>query len=465
MRAAIYARISDDRGGTGLGVARQDRDCREFCGHRHWTVTETFVENDVSAFGHRRRPLYRQLLAGINEGRFDALVVWHPDRLHRSPVELEEFIALVEATGLVVASVCAGDYDLGTPEGRLTARIVGSVARKESEDKSRRLRRKHVELAEAGKVSGGGHRPFGYEADRRTVRPAEAAEIVAAAARARAGDSLRSIVLDWQARGVQTVTGAAWSATTVKRLLSSARISGQREHLGRGAVPAEWPAIIDPEDTVRLRAIFADPGRDRRPDGATVRGYLLSGFVACGGCGVRMTARPVLRKGLRYRRYACAADRGGCGRCGIGSEPLEELVVEAVMRVLDGPELARKVARRRRAAPVPAADDVAGLESRLTELAEMYAAGEISRSEWATARAGLDQRLAEARVSLASVTRAEVVDPWVGKAGALRAEWGAMTLDRRRAVLATIIERVDIARTTKANNRFDPSRVSIAWAV
>ena len=52
--------------------------------------------------------------------------------------------------------------------------ILGAVA-KESDDKSRRLRRKHQELAEAGKVSGGGTRPFGFEADRVTIRPDEAA--------------------------------------------------------------------------------------------------------------------------------------------------------------------------------------------------------------------------------------------------------------------------------------------------
>ena len=69
----------------------------------------------------------------------------------------------------------AGEFDLCTPEGRLTARIVGSVARKESEDKSRRIRRKHVELAKAGKVSGGGRRPFGFESDRVTIREDEAA--------------------------------------------------------------------------------------------------------------------------------------------------------------------------------------------------------------------------------------------------------------------------------------------------
>ena len=53
-----------------------------------------------------------------------------------------------------VAVVSGGDYDLTTPDGRFTARIVGAVARKESEDRSRRVRRKHLELAEQGKPAG-----------------------------------------------------------------------------------------------------------------------------------------------------------------------------------------------------------------------------------------------------------------------------------------------------------------------
>ena len=66
-----------------------------------------------------------------------------------------------EATDAEVVSVCGGDYDLGTSDGRFKARIMGNVARKESEDKARRLRRKHVQLAEQGKPNGG-RRPLGY---------------------------------------------------------------------------------------------------------------------------------------------------------------------------------------------------------------------------------------------------------------------------------------------------------------
>lgn len=56
------------------------------------------------------------------------------------------FIDLVERSGVRLAVVTGGEYDLTTPDG-LSARIVGAVARKESEDRSGRVRRKHLELA------------------------------------------------------------------------------------------------------------------------------------------------------------------------------------------------------------------------------------------------------------------------------------------------------------------------------
>ncbi len=54
--------------------------------------------------------------------------------------------------------------DLATHDGQFLARILGAVAKNESDDKSRRIKRKHEELAQAGKIAGGGSRPYGYEA-------------------------------------------------------------------------------------------------------------------------------------------------------------------------------------------------------------------------------------------------------------------------------------------------------------
>jgi DNA invertase Pin-like site-specific DNA recombinase len=134
-------------------------------------------------------------------------VVWHLDRLQRQPKEREEFFDVCDAAGVTHLASVSGDVDLATHDGRFLARILGAVSKKESDDKSRRIRRKALELAQAGKIGGGGTRPYGYEPDRRTIRHSEAHIIREAAARILAGHSLRSLCNDLNARGGNTVTG------------------------------------------------------------------------------------------------------------------------------------------------------------------------------------------------------------------------------------------------------------------
>src|SRR5688500_5358433 len=90
-KAAIYVRISEDKTGAGLGIERQEDDCRALAGRLGWDVVEPiFEDNDVSAYSGKPRPGYRALLAALRAGNADAVICWHTDRLHRSPVELEE---------------------------------------------------------------------------------------------------------------------------------------------------------------------------------------------------------------------------------------------------------------------------------------------------------------------------------------------------------------------------------------
>src|SRR5918995_2992170 len=162
VRAGVYARISSDRDGDNLAISRQLVDCEQLADRRRWTVVERYLDSDISAYSGKRRPEYLRMLDDIEAGAVQAVVVYHADRLHRHPRELEDFIDLCQRTKTKIATV-SGDLDLSTHEGQLLARITGAVARKESDDKSRRIRRKHEELATAGKISGGGTRPFGFE--------------------------------------------------------------------------------------------------------------------------------------------------------------------------------------------------------------------------------------------------------------------------------------------------------------
>lgn len=54
-RVGIYVRISDDREGGGLGVKRQEDDCRLLAASLGWKVVEVYVDNDVTAADRRKK--------------------------------------------------------------------------------------------------------------------------------------------------------------------------------------------------------------------------------------------------------------------------------------------------------------------------------------------------------------------------------------------------------------------------
>ena len=96
-------------------------------------------DNDRGAYRGKKRPGWEKVIDRIHSGGVDVLVVWASDRLTRHPRELEDLVDLLEKTETHVVTVTSGEYDLSTPEGRATARIVGAIARQESERKAERL--------------------------------------------------------------------------------------------------------------------------------------------------------------------------------------------------------------------------------------------------------------------------------------------------------------------------------------
>jgi site-specific DNA recombinase len=459
--AAIYVRISDDREGSALGVARQEQDCRALAAVLGWNVLDVYADNDMSAYSGKRRPEYERLLADLGDGRAGAVLTWHTDRLHRSPRELETFISLCEAHRVEVRTVRAGELDLSTPSGRVAARLLGAMARYESEHKAERQARKALELAQAGKIGGGGTRPYGYASDRRTVDPDEAAIVREAAARILAGDSLRSLANDLTRRGVPTVKGGPWSVHPLRRLLLSARISGQREHHGEIVAPAEWPPIITPAQTARLRALLNDPGRRTN---RTARRYLLAGLLVCGRCSARLVARP---RADGARRYICAKGPAlpGCGGIAILAEPVEHLIAEAVLYRLDTPELAAALAGKA-ATDHESAVSLAELqadEAQRDELARTYGARAISLAEWLAARKPIEQRIEANRRRLARATRTSALDGLVGQADALRLRWTDLPLARQRAIVAALLDRATVGPAVRGRATFDPSRITPLW--
>jgi hypothetical protein len=336
-------------------------------------------------------------------------------------------------------------------------------ATKSSDDASRRIRRKHEELAERGKVSGGGTRAYGWEDDKKKLRPVEAEIVRESARRFLAGESTRSICTDLNERGIPTATGKRWSTQTMTRMLGSPRISGQREHKGEIVADAEWDAIISREDGEQIRAKLADPNRRTNK---SARRYLLVRLLKCWNCGEYLQAAPRAPKAEgedSTRRYGCrkGPNFSGCGRTFINAEPLEQFISEACLARLDSRELADAA---RAQADRPEAErwqqEAEAAQAKLNELIALWQADEITGPEWRTAREPLEQRLTAARKQLATITHTTALDGLIGNAEAARAAWGSLDLTRQHAILEAILDHVEVGPARRGYNApLDESRL------
>ncbi|MBV9729301.1 MAG: recombinase family protein, partial [Pseudonocardiales bacterium] len=335
-RAAIYCRISHDKTGAGLGVERQEQDCRELATRLGWRVAEVFCDNDLSAYSGKPRPRYRAMLEAIRSGRIDAVLAWHTDRLHRSPIELEEYISACN-DGREVPTHCvrAGTLDLATPSGRMLARTLGTLARYESEHRGERVAAAALQRAQAGDRSGG-PRPFGYEDDGVTVREPEAEAVRAAVESVLAGASLRSVARELNKTGLTTsMKGRAWDAHSVRVLLLRSRNVGLRDHQGQVIGPANWSAIVKEDQWRAVVAILTDPSRRTSPCDARVK-WLGSGIYRCAGCD-----RPSLRVSTAGRGipcYRCPGEHGTTGHVVRVAGPLDSYIEAIIVERLSRPD-------------------------------------------------------------------------------------------------------------------------------
>ena len=457
VRAAIYCRISKDTEDTRLGVERQEKDCQKLCGDRGWTVAGVFIDNDISAADpKKKRPEYARLLKDIASGKVDAVVVWAEDRLHRRPAELESFVQACDAAGLTKLASVSGDTDLNDPDALFMLRLKGSMAAREVATLKKRLSRKFQQKAEAGEYHGG-KRPFGYRDGGIDINETEAALSREAATRILEGSSLRSIARDWNERGIRTTWDKEINETGLKKMLTSPRVVGLRQHQGEIIGKAQWPAILDETTWQQVSTILKDPSRrGPRPS----RSHPLRGVLQCGLCGTMLTASP----SSYGRRYVCHS-RHGCGKLTINADKVEDYVFDLVLPVADSPVM-RDVLR---AADTDAAQKAQELvlansedENMLSQLSDdHYQERAIDRKTYLQQSQALRKRIDERTAELVGLQSHNALDRL---GGGIQSHWDTMSGEDKRLVIQSLVTRIVVSKVIKmGRNTFDPDRLNIEW--
>jgi site-specific DNA recombinase len=404
----IYTRVSRLSDNRMLSTDGQEADCRERVAEARATVGRVHCDPGKSAWDKRvKRPGWDALMARIESGETDGVVVFDLSRFTRRPMEGERLIEAAERGLSVLDS--EHEFDLTSADGKASFRDHMKMAAYQSDRMSTTIPRGKRRKARSGEPNISA-RPFGFEDDGVAQRPEEADALREMATRFLAGESQDVIRADLTQRGILTSYGKPWTRTSFRAVLLRPRNAGHIIYRGEPVSRLPGEPILDQLTYDRVLNLF----QSRRGRPASAR-YVSSGLAVCGQCGHGLTGRP--RKNMKpypdgeeRREYWCNPSGGGCRRAAIDQRYLDDWAGDWAIDVLSDQGQQEAIEREdleREAAREALLSEQASIESEL--LAVTNRLGEpgwnLARVDLACKR--LEGRLGEIRTELQNLATAE----------------------------------------------------------
>jgi DNA invertase Pin-like site-specific DNA recombinase len=220
MQAIGYVRVSTDRqADQGVSLEAQEAKIGAMAVVRGGELEEVIVDGGESA-KDLNRPGVKRLLALVDAGKVDAVIVAKLDRLTRSVKDLCGLLELFEKRKVALISV-AESLDTGSAAGRLVITIMGAVSQWEREAIGERtrdaLQHKRSQGRRVGNIAFG----FRLAGDGEHLEPDAAEQGALAEIRRLRGEglTLRGIAASLNHRALRTRRGTAWRLESVARVL------------------------------------------------------------------------------------------------------------------------------------------------------------------------------------------------------------------------------------------------------
>lgn len=173
VRCAIYTRKSSEEGldQDFNSLHAQREACEAYVRSQigeGWKALPAQYDDGGYSGGNIERPALQRLLADIDRGAIDIVVVYKIDRLTRSLMDFAKIVDRFDAQGASFVSVTQS-FNTTTSMGRLTLNVLLSFAQFEREVTGERIRDKLAASKKKG-LWMGGNLPLGYDADGRTLK-------------------------------------------------------------------------------------------------------------------------------------------------------------------------------------------------------------------------------------------------------------------------------------------------------
>ena len=342
LRCAVYTRKSTE---DGLEQEFNSLDAQyEACAayslsqqHEGWVLTKERYDDGGFSGGNMDRPGLKRLLADIEAGRVDIVLLYKIDRLTRSLTDFAKIVEVMDGAGASFVSITQS-FNTTTSMGRLTLNMLLSFAQFEREVTGERIRDKIAASKRKG-IWMGGPVPLGYDVrDRKlVVNDAEAEQVRHIMERYLALETVPALAEELNDQGYRTKVqrrasgphkgGCIFRRGTLYHLLSNRIYRGMIVHKGK-AYAGEHQAIVDEDLWNRVQARLAENacGSSRRK--RHQHPSLLVGKVFDGE-GRKMTPSHAQRGKRRYRYYVTRPEEmDGSKACRVNAHDLERLVCE-----------------------------------------------------------------------------------------------------------------------------------------
>lgn len=343
-KAVIYARYSSHNQ-TEQSIEGQLHDAYAFAERNGYQVIGEYIDRALTGTKDTR-PDFQRMIRDAEKRAFQLVIVWKLDRFARNRYDSAIYKARLKKHGVRVVSVMENLTD--GPEGIILEGILESMAEYYSANLSENVRRGLRESIAKGHYVGG-HVPYGYrqEGTRLVADERTAPLAVEIFRRYAAGDRPSQIARDFNARGLHTRKGKAWTVGSFDGILCNPVYIGQYMFGGQ-VVPGVADALLDEET---FRAAERRRQQNKRAPAAAkapVR-YQLQGKAFCGHCGAPMVGESGRGKGgTVYHYYACAAKkkRHTCKKKNEKKDFLEWYVCEQTVQYILAPERVDIIAGR-----------------------------------------------------------------------------------------------------------------------
>ena len=454
--AAVYVRISSDPKGERAGVERQRADCERLAADLGVTDVRLYEDNDRSAFSGTERPAFTRMLADVADGQVSTVIVWAVDRLYRRLTDLERIVSVLDAAGVSVHAVKSGDLDLSTADGRLHARLLGSVAAHESEKKSERIKARARQRATVERRTVASNKPFGWRFIDGNGGGLEPDPVKAPALAQAYRDVLDGLSLYAAHKRLSAIVDVGkMTSGTLGTILRNPRNGGYASYKGEiTGEAADGQRIVDADTFDRVAAILSDPSRRTSPGRPT--NTMLGGILVCGVCGGPMSASKRQSRGVKVAVYICSRNKHMTRRRALIDPPILSMAADVLAALGARGLLAQAPAEDTRAHELR--QRIADAEHRLDALAAMVAGGDLNPADFGKAAAKIRTGMeADSAALAARAQRPALVK--LAAADDVRATWqAAVDADDTATVRSILSEVVDTITC-----RPDRSAV-VAWA-